>query len=195
MPVDAYRQYLALKNHFTKDSYDYHKYCGKSRASVQSFYKRKDRMWFEKVARQKSDQEVIEFFVSNFVSVDSPESVYIPDIIRDGEEIYINWKKRIQSLTYMFQTEVEVFLGSESIDSFFSCQPGIHSSLIKKHLQKALSIETLVILDYILNYVQDYDKVLDDPVWETLSLKISKYKPFLNISIQKYTDILKKVVL
>ena len=50
-----------MKNHFTKDKYDYHKYCGKSRATVQSFYKRKDRFWFEKLARNKKDKEVEEF--------------------------------------------------------------------------------------------------------------------------------------
>ena len=44
-----------LKNHFTKEKYDYHKYCGKSRASIQSFYKRKDRFFFEKLSRQKDD--------------------------------------------------------------------------------------------------------------------------------------------
>ena len=49
MPFDAYKQYLSLKNHFTKEKYDYHKYCGKSHATVQSFYKRKDRFWFEKL--------------------------------------------------------------------------------------------------------------------------------------------------
>ena len=43
MPADAYRCYLALKNHFTKDLYDYHKYRGKTRATNQAFYKRKDR--------------------------------------------------------------------------------------------------------------------------------------------------------
>ena len=39
MPADAYRCYLALKNHFTKDHYDYHKYRGKTRATNQAFYK------------------------------------------------------------------------------------------------------------------------------------------------------------
>ena len=33
------------------------------RASVQSFYKRKDRYFFEKLSRQKNDSEVIEFFI------------------------------------------------------------------------------------------------------------------------------------
>ena len=55
MPFDAYRCYLSLKNHFTKDHYDYHKYRGKTRATVQAFYKRKDRFWFEKFARKKNN--------------------------------------------------------------------------------------------------------------------------------------------
>ena len=55
MAFDAYRCYLSLKNHFTKDHYDYHKYGGKTRATKETFYKRKDRFWFEKFARQKND--------------------------------------------------------------------------------------------------------------------------------------------
>ena len=39
MPFDAYRCYLSLKNHFTKDHYDYHRYGGKTRATRQAFYK------------------------------------------------------------------------------------------------------------------------------------------------------------
>ena len=90
-PFDAYREYLALKNHFTKDSYDYHKYCGKTRASLQSFYKRKDRYWFEKISRQKSDDEVRDFFVSNFVLCDDPQTLWIGEIIRSGQTNYTRW--------------------------------------------------------------------------------------------------------
>ena len=36
MPFDAYRCYLSLKNHFTKEHYDYIKYRGKTRATVQA---------------------------------------------------------------------------------------------------------------------------------------------------------------
>ena len=88
MPFDAYKQYLSLKNHFTKEKYDYHKYCGKSRATVQSFYKRKDRFWFEKLVRNKSDQEVIEFFISNFITCTDPSKLWIGEMIREGEGRY-----------------------------------------------------------------------------------------------------------
>ena len=66
----------------------------RSRASVQSFYKRKDRYFFEKLSRQKNDDEVIEFFVSNFVACDNPESLWIGEIVRNGEDYYTDWKKK-----------------------------------------------------------------------------------------------------
>ena len=94
MPYDAYRCYLSLKNHFTKEKYDYHKYRGKSRASLQSFYKRKDRFWFEKLARNKSDKEVEEFFVSNFVVCTDPSKLWIGEMVKEGEDRYLNWRKR-----------------------------------------------------------------------------------------------------
>tara|TARA_B000000441_G_C21381998_1_gene144549 strand:+ start:166 stop:339 length:174 start_codon:yes stop_codon:yes gene_type:complete len=56
MPFDAYRCYLSLKNHFTKDHYDYYKNEGRTRVKKETFYKRKDRFWFEKFARQKNDK-------------------------------------------------------------------------------------------------------------------------------------------
>ena len=42
-PIEVYQTYLTLKNHFTKDNYDFFKYRGKSRVSKVTFNKRKDR--------------------------------------------------------------------------------------------------------------------------------------------------------
>ena len=36
-PFEVYTTYLGMKNHFTKDKYDFVKYSGKTRASVASF--------------------------------------------------------------------------------------------------------------------------------------------------------------
>ena len=45
-PLEVYQSYLAFKNHFTKEKYDYFKYGGRSRASEGAFNKRKDRYFF-----------------------------------------------------------------------------------------------------------------------------------------------------
>ena len=194
MPFDAYKCYLSLKNHFTKDSYDYHKYCGKSRATVQSFYKRKDRFWFEKLARNKDDREVVEFFVSNFITCTDPSKLWIGEMVREGEGRYMSWKKRNQSLSYIFKEEVESVLSNQKIDTVFSSKKG-HPIILKKYLSDEISAETMVILDKILGFRQDFDDKLNDPVWETVSMRIKKYSPFLNIDVFHYKKILKQVVL
>ena len=194
MPFDCYKQYLSLKNHFTKEKYDYHKYCGKSRATVQSFYKRKDRFWFEKLARNKNDKEVVEFFVSNLITCTDPSKLWIGEMIREGEGRYTSWKKRTQSLSYFFREEMEKILADYDLDSAFTSSNG-HPPVLKKYLSGDISIETLVICDKILGYRTDYDKNLTDPVWETVSLRMKKYSPFLNIDVFRYKKILKEVAL
>jgi len=194
MPFDAYRQYLSLKNHFTKEKYDYHKYCGKSRATVQSFYKRKDRFWFEKLSRNKSDQEVIEFFVSNFITCTDPSKLWIGEMIREGEDRYTAWKKRNQSLSYVFKEESERLFENQKVDEVFDCSKG-HPPVLKSFLSGSISIETLVIYDRIFLFGNKFDSKLLDPVWETVSLRMKKYSPFLNIEVSHYKKILKQVVL
>ena len=194
MPFDAYRCYLSLKNHFTKDHYDFHKYGGKTRATKQAFYKRKDRFWFEKVSRQKNDKEVVDFFVSNFVYTTDPSTMWIGEMIKEGEGRYQDWQKKVQSLSYVFRQEIDSLFEDKKVDDVFDCSKG-HPPILKSYLGGDISIETMVICDRVFGYVKDFDKRLNDPVWETVSRKIKKYSPFLNIDVPRYKNILKKVVL
>ena len=195
MPFDAYKCYLSLKNHFTKDKYDYHKYCGKSRATVQSFYKRKDRFWFEKLARNKDDKEVVDFFVSNFITCTDPGKLWIGEMIREGEGRYTDWKKRNQSLSYIFKGEIESVFEDNNFDSMFVINGSSHPRILKLYLSGDVSIETFVILDRILGFKNQFDSKLSDPVWETVSMRMKKYSPFLNIDVFRYKKILKEVVI
>ena len=194
MPFDAYRCYLSLKNHFTKDHYDYYKNEGRTRVKKETFYKRKDRFWFEKFSRQKNDKEVVDFFVSNFVSTTDPSRMYIGELVKNGEERYVDWKKRTQSLAYVFREESESLFKNHQMDEVFDCSKG-HPIILKKFLGGNISLETLVIYDRILGYGKNFDKKLKDPVWETVSKRVRKYTPFLNIDVFRYKKILKEVVI
>ena len=194
MPFDAYRCYLSLKNHFTKEHYDYIKYRGKTRATKQAFYKRKDRFWFEKFARQKSDKEVEEFFVSNFIYSTDPGTMWIGEMMKEGEGRYTDWKKKVQSLSYIFREEVESLFDDKEVDEVFDCSKG-HPLILKKYLGGDITLETMVICDIIFGYAKNFDKKLKDPVWETVSRKIRKYSPFLNIDVFRYKKILKEDVI
>ncbi len=193
-PFECYKTYIAMKQHFTKDKYDYFKYGGKSRASATSFNNRKDRYFFERMSRKKSDEQIVQYFISNFISTEDPSKVWIGEIIKNGETNFQDWQKRNQSLAYVFGDEIErVFKGS-SFDSYFDSD-GQHPKILKEYLKGEVSIETLVILDRILGYAERFDKKILDPIWGAVSLKIKKYKPFLNIDVSRYKKILKEKVL
>ena len=184
-----------MKQHFTKDSYDYLKYCGRIKASPAAFNKRKDRYFFERMSRQKNDKEIEQFFVANFASCDDPQRLYMADIVKNGEKTFTAWQKRNQSLTYIFKNEVEDLFGDENFDEMFHIDGSRHPKILKEFLRGNVSIETLIILEKILGYKSRFDKKLADPVWELISYRINKYAPFLNIDVFRYKKILKETIL
>ena len=193
---DCYRTYLAFKNHFTKDSFDYFRYGGKTKASVTAFNKRKDRYFFEKMSRQKKDGEIVDYFTAIFSQCDDPQKMWIGEIIESGDKNYADWQKKVQSLGYIFKQEMQSLCEDKEFNSLFECKSGTHPPIVKEHLKKNISIESLIILDAVIKFKKNLDKILDDFVWETVSLKIDKYKPFLlnSVRIQNYKKILQGIV-
>ena len=192
-PYETYQTYLSMKSHFTNPKYDFFKYGGKSRATVSSFNKRKDKYWFEKTSRKYSDQEILDFLLSNFITANNPQNLWIGEIINSGERNYSEWMKRQQSLTYLFKEQLEGLLSEKKLDEVFDCSKG-HPPILKKYLGGDLSLETLIILEKIFSFVKKFDKTIKDPVWETVSLKVKKYIPFININMVYYKKILREIV-
>ena len=192
-PFETYRTYLSMKSHFTNPKFDFFKYGGKSRATMTSFNKRKDKYWFEKTSRKYSDQQVLDFLLSNFVIADNPQNLWIGEIINSGERNYADWMRRKQSLTYLFKEQSGKLLSENELETVFDCSKG-HPVILKKYLGGEISLETLTIMEKVFSFVRDFDKKLTDPVWETVSLKIKKYIPFININVYNYKKILKEVI-
>ena len=192
-PFETYQTYLSMKSHFTNRKYDFFKYGGKSRATMASFNKRKDKYWFEKTSRKYSDEEVLNFLLANFVSTDNPQNLWIGEIINSGERNYSQWMKRKQSLTYLFKEQSNELLLEKNLNEVFDCSKG-HPPILKKYLGGEISLETLTILEKVFSFVKNFDKKLTDPVWESVSLKIKKYIPFININVFHYKKILKEVI-
>jgi len=192
-PFETYQAYLGMKSHFTNPKYDFIKYGGKSRATITSFNKRKDKYWFEKTSRKYSDQEVVEFLLSNFVNATNPQNLWIGEIINSGERTYAEWKMRQQSLTYMFTEQSSTLLSENDLEKVFNCSKG-HPIVLKKYLGGEISLETLSILEKVFSFKGKFDKKLKDPVWETVSMKLKKYLPFLNINVFQFKKILRDIL-
>ena len=192
-PFETYQSYLSMKSHFTNRKYDFFRYGGKSRATMASFNKRKDKYWFEKTSRKYSDGEIVDFLLANFVTTDNPKNLWIGEIINSGERTYEDWMRRKQSISYLFKEESEKLLDENKLVELFECGKG-HPIILKRFLGGDISLETFVIFDIIFSFSDKFDEKLFDPVWETVSLKIRKYKPFLNINVFNFKKILREIV-
>ena len=49
-------------------------------------------------------------------------------------------------------------------------------------------------MEKIFSFQKNFDKKLTDPVWETVSMKLKKYLPFLNINVFQFKKILRDIL-
>jgi len=181
---DAYKIYLGLKLHFTKEHYDFKKYSGKTNAKKSSFLKRNDRFFFHRIGRKYGDN-TLDYFIANIIK--NPKA-WIGDY---DEQTYIDWKKNQQSIGYVFQTDMETLLRTESIDSsnfnsLFTCVLGQHPLLLRRFLGGEIHLETMVILNQILDYLDQFDRdIKEGIVWPQKRNLILKYASFVETDIKR----------
>ena len=175
---EAYRQFLALKLHFTSEHYDYFKYNGKHNATVASFEKRTDKRFFRRLVKKNID--LTEYYVANFVNGKEWISQF-------EDSVWKEWLARSQSIEYNFINDAEKLLTSaENFDIIFKCDEGTHPKLLRAYLGKKISLETLVIFDRLLHYRKRFDKEIDESyIWPKVSMLIQKYEPFVRVNIVK----------
>lgn len=175
---NVYETYLALRQHFTNPNYDYFRYSGKVRTNIESFNKRRDRYFFEKLSRKKTESEVINYFVSNFIQSSDPSKMWVGELKTNGDENYLNWKTRTQSLCYRFKQELNILTEKIHLYEALFSENGSHPRIIKQYLGGKVSIETLVILDDLTSFMKKLN--VDDVVISLVIHKVKKYRPFLS---------------
>lgn len=183
---ECYKEYLALKNHFSKPDYDYFKYNGKLRANADSFNTRKDKLFFQKLAKHP---DVHNFLVAN---LSENEKHWIRDLAysENAEKTYKNWLKRQQSLSYIFKQELGKL--DSDFNRNFVVKSNEHPLLLKLFLAKEISLETLCLLLEFTGAKKHWDnKMQYDLVYDIVKTKIEKYTPFIRCDREK----LRKVVL
>lgn len=176
---EAYKEYIALKNHFSKPDYDFIKYNGKTGLKYSSFEKRKDKIFFEKLSKI---EDLVGFLIANFS--ENPK-LWIRELAYSdsAQTTYQNWKKRNQSLTYLFKAELK--------NIFDEPKGQHHPAAIRLYLSGKISLETLCIFAAMTDAVSLWDSKFEyDPIWEDLRFKIVKYTPFIKYDKSKIKKIM-----
>ena len=186
----AYLLFLALRTHFTRPSYDFFRMKGKLRATKESYDKRKDKMFFEKIAKRYNAEELKNFYVANFLE----DKHYIIDMIDDiAHGVYFDYEKRRQSLAYIFKNDLDrVF--EHGCKYAFNDVDSDYPHIVGLILNRTIAIESAIILNDYIPYVNKFNKYFedDDVIWSRVALKLSKYRPFLHYDAEKFKAILKE---
>jgi hypothetical protein len=84
----------------------------------------------------------------------------------------------------------------KEFNNLFKVEDGQFPKLLVAFLQKDVTIETLVILNNIFNFIQIWDKkISDDIIYPKVSRKVRKYGSFLNVNVDKYKLLTKETLL
>jgi hypothetical protein len=189
---EAYALYQSIKLHFTSDSYDFFRYNGKTNVSKDNFSRNKAKYSFYKLSRKYSIEELKSFYIANFLETNVN---WVGDISGiEGEENYKKWQKRNQSLTYRFEQDIIGLLNAtQSPNEMLMVIDGQYPVLLKEMTYGNISIETVCILNDIMNFLPMWDKkISDDVIWPTYKRKIEKYTPFILYDKEKFKEILKE---
>jgi len=189
-PFESYKLYNALKLHFETDGYDAVKYHFKTSVKPTSFFKRKDKYFFAKLAKTY-ENELKEFYIANFKN----DVKYVGDMLNEGgERYYRDHKKIMESLSYQFQTDINKLNDMDiSFDSLLEAEENNHPLIIKLWMQEEIQLETIVILDSILGFVErENRKITDTIIWPDIYRKIMKYRPFVKFDRDKCLHLLKE---
>lgn len=185
----AYRIYLAVKLHFTNESYDVFKMEGRVKAmSREKFQQTRMAKTFIRIAKNyPTEESLIKFLVANMVAGDDGGGVFVDN----GSDIHKEWVRRTEAITETFRNDLNTCVDAcdGNTDLLFETNGDDHPMIFKLYLQKSICIETLVLLNLQENFVKVIDEKLeDDLLWPRVSMRIKRYKPFLQYDKGRITN-------
>ena len=171
---EAYVTYLAVKRHFSRGTYDFFKYHGQVKASKEVFDARKDIMKFQKMARIK--HPLPEYLA---VNLRDNHTVWVGEILLpEAETKYLKYRKIIESFSYHLRNELEEIGCIKT--SLKIGSDGEVPKLLDLYLSSVVSLETLIVLDSLINFTKKFDDKLSlNPLWDDISYKMKKFRPFM----------------
>lgn len=192
---ELYGIYNALKLHFkTGSSYDFFKFNGKTRISVDAFEKRRDKFLFHKLARKLEGVDAVQFIVA---AIRFKPKLYVRDLLEpEAQEWYNTWRKYYEGMSYYFDQDMaKIFerMHEKNITDeyiFYPPRDGTKPLIWTMMLQNEIHMETVAILHAITGVLDSWDGAYyEDYQYNGDSMYLRKLVPFLNLDIPKFKKI------
>lgn len=183
----TYKYFTAVKLHFTNESYDLIEQRGKVKGSRETFERRSDRKLFEKLGRKFSkDKDLVQFLIANFAYGNTG---LVWEFDGSSDMLYNQWIKRKESITQTFRDDLS-FISNELELRNISFQELLYITdnqeypvLLKYYLGGKVTIETMVIFDYLTSIVDNWQSLV--LLWHDHFLKIRRLRPFVKFNPDK----------
>ena len=179
----SYKLYLILVNAFKK-GYDPVKYSWKIRVQQNSFEKRKDKYFFEKIQKSFDIFEQQKIFMVNLLA---NQDQWIGDMLnQDQIMFYRKYMSRFNDLSILFKEDLQnliLFCKSKGrmFKSLFLIEDNKEPMIFKLLQNDSIQYETFILLDSYFNII----KMLDESknfIWDQYSVRIKAYKNLFVIS-------------
>ena len=182
--LKVYKDYCAIKAHYSNPGYDYFVNKGITKASEASFEKRNDKAFFYTLAKKK---DYLKYIIANIAY----NNYWIGDIVMSDEadDNYNKFRKYNQSLKYTLKTDIKKL--SPRFKDNFIVRDGQHPKILRMFVNNEISLETISILNAITTSNKYWDNHLgNDPLWQTYRLNIIKHEKFLAYRKDEVVDII-----
>ena len=192
-PFDVYKMYLGIKLHFKDGDYNYIKNEGRVRANIDSFEKRSDKYFFQKLARKYNREELSGYFISNFAHGTDSKVIYDQEM---AESVYNIWRSKKESMFYEVMKDVSFLVDSDiSFNHYFIVSNGEHPKILTMYLRNEIMLETIIILSEIGDFLEDWrNYITEEDIWPNVYKRMVRYSEFMTIDIQKYKNKIQEIL-
>jgi len=178
--------YLAMRQHFTRKTYDYVKFHGKVKTSQEAYDKRHDQTLFKMLSRKKFLKEIMIYsFFKN-------KNTYLTDMVAPDieDKALAFWKNGTSP--YYFKRELQKFV---SLDEAFTVKKGQYPKIYEAYKKGEVSPQTLIICDDLAKVFDYWTRSLNDKfVWPDERFRLDKLKSFMDFDRDKYKKVLLEAV-
>lgn len=189
----SYKLYLILVNAFKK-GYDPVKYSWKIRVQQNSFEKRKDKYFFEKIQKSFDIFEQQKIFMVNLLA---NQDQWIGDMLsQDQIMFYRKYMSRFNDLSILFKEDLQnliLFCKSKGrmFKSLFLIEDNKEPMIFKLLQNDSIQYETFILLDSYFNIIEMLDESKNF-IWDQYSVRIKAYKNLFVIDKLEVIKILKE---
>jgi len=177
-PFQCYKCFIALKLHFNDAKYDFFAMKGRTpRITYNSYMKRNDRHFFERIAKHR---DPMMYILANFVNDFNGFASNFSDAP------YNRWRRVTDSLEYTFRETLDKI---PDINEYIRVVDG-KSELLNMYFSGKIEPEILCILDKIYGIFKYWLKNLSNVVFSDIFKWLTNYSPFIDFDVKTYKKIL-----